>query len=273
MCPSSLQSKGYGQNKMISSLNLSISTIFRPFEKDGSLLNNKDELAAALRNINKVSDSEGESEIEDSDADENSENEDETETLENENLDETLENDDLSEDAADSVHSDSGEVKISQILEDDDEKDFVGEKVPTMTAVMENASTALSSDKNFRKTLSKYSNSDKISFLSALARKILTGTDAQRPLKMKSLFEYSVLLTLRNEIFDEEGKSIAPILFELAEKCPATAFSMTQMIKEFADKDRFKISKMENKFLPKLNNFKKNLSANRKSRRSNSSFI
>ena len=191
-----------------------------------------------MRNINKVSDSEGESEIEDSDAEENSDIEDENETLENENLDE---NDEISEDEADSVHSDSGEVKISQILEDEDEKDFVGEKVPTMTAVMENASTALSSDKNFRKTLSKYSNSDKISFLSALARKILTGTDAQRPLKMKSLFEYSVLLTLRNEIFDQDGKSIAPILFELAEKCPATAFSMTQIIKEFADKDRFKI--------------------------------
>ena len=204
-----------------------------------------------MRNINKVSDSEGESEIEDSDADGDSENEDEAETLENENLDETLENDEISEDEVDSIHSDSGEVKISQIVEDEDEKDFVGEKVPTMTAVMENASTALSSDKNFRKTLAKYSNSDKISFLSALARKILTGTDAQRPLKMKSLFEYSVLLTLRNEIFDEEGKSIAPILFELAEKCPATAFSMTQIIKEFADTDRFEILEIQNIFFPK----------------------
>ena len=130
-------------------------------------------------------------------------------------------------------------MKISKLTDEEEEKEYLGEKVPTMTAVMENASTALSSDKNFRKTLAKYSNSDKISFLSALARKILTGTDAQRPLKMKSLFEYSVLLTLRNEIYDKEGKSIAPVLFDLAEKCPATGFSMIQMIREFSDKESF----------------------------------
>ena len=69
-----------------------------------------------------------------------------------------------------------------------------------------------------------------------MAKKIISGTDKDRPLKLKSLFEYSILAVMRHEVFDEENCSIAPMLYDLATKSTFSGASVAQMLREFANK-------------------------------------
>ena len=198
--------------------------------KDGTLLNNKDELAAALRNIQKVdgSDDEEESDVDGEEPEILNGDDDEEEGEEEE---------DREEEDGEDESGDDEEKELDDIEEEADDEEPT-ERVPTMTAVLEKASTVLSSGKNFRKTLMEYPNKERIVFLSSLAKKIISGTDADRPLKMRSLFDYTVLAILRHEVFDESGTSIAPVLFDLAEKAkPDSGHSVSQMLREFANKE------------------------------------
>ena len=209
--------------------------------EDGTLLNHRDELSEALRNIKKT-DSDGESAEEESD-DESGDEEDES------GDEETPAGDDEMDEKSDEEGNETVESEefaaLAKIVDeesgDDGDADDV-EKLPPLTLALEKASSVLSSGRSFRKSLLSFTNKERIVFLTSLCRKIISGTDADRPVKLKSLFEYSVLAVMRHEVFDEEECSIAPVLYELAQKSPATGHTVAQMLREFANKVQVKLS-------------------------------
>ena len=48
----------------------------------------------------------------------------------------------------------------------------------------------------------------RISLVNSLCSKIVSGTDKDRQAKLKSIFEFGMFSIMRNDIYDNEGKSI-----------------------------------------------------------------
>ena len=270
--------------------------------ESGTLLNNREELSEALKNIRKC-DSDGE-EIEDEDDDEEgsedgedeSEDEDEDggqilnpvpkfdsdwEAEEHESGDgaEGGDDEDVSEDGSEGEDEPSAKKKKLNpmtIQDVDDEEEFDDDQdekektkepkrkkkklEPILTQVSQKGDSILSSYAKFRSALKKLEIGERITLVNSLCKKITSGTDADRQAKLRSLFQFSILSFMRNELHDSQGKSIgefsyslihgtcdpfaflsivnpilAPVLYTICEKCPTIGEIVIEVIKDFAD--------------------------------------
>ena len=74
-----------------------------------------------------------------------------------------------------------------------------------------------------------YNNAGRIKLLQQLAASTITGNEAARQARLLSLFQYTVLRIIKKEVFDENGESVMPILFDISEKCKACGGSVLQV--------------------------------------------
>ena len=176
----------------------------------GELINHREELSEALRNIRKT---ESDDEMEEED-------EDEYEESGEEGCSEEDESEDESQDG-------NARINIGEIAEEKDEAEK--EKLPTLLDAIDKSTEMLSSDKNFRKNLMSYNNAGRIKLLQQLAASTITGNEAERQARLLSLFQYTVLRIMKKEVFDENGESVMPILFDISEKCKACGGSVLQV--------------------------------------------
>ena len=228
--------------------------------ESGTLLNNREELSEALKNIRKC-DSDGE-EIEDEDDDDEEGSEDGEDESEDEDEDggqilnpvpkfdsdgeaeeqesgdgaEDGDNEDVSEDGSEGEDEPSAKKKklnpmsIQESVEDeeDDFDDVQDEKAtskepkrkkkklePILTQVSQKGDSILSSYAKFRAALKKLEIGERITLVNSLCKKITSGTDADRQAKLRSLFQFSILSFMRNEIHDSQGKSIGEFSYSL----------------------------------------------------------
>ncbi len=176
----------------------------------GELINHREELSEALRNIRKT---ESDDEMEDE--------EDESEESGDEDCSEEADSEDETQDA-------KTRVNIGEIAEEKDEAEK--EKLPTLLDAIDKSTEMLSSDKNFRKNLMSYNNAGRIKLLQQLAKSTITGNEAERQARLLSLFQYTVLRIIKKEVFDENGESVIPIMFDISEKCKACGGSVLQVL-------------------------------------------
>ena len=228
--------------------------------ESGTLLNNREELSEALKNIRKC-DSDGE-EIEDDGDEEDSEDDEDDDDDENEDEDEDGgqilnpvpkfdsdgeaeeqeggteggegESDDDGEDGSEGEEEPSAKKKklnpmTIQDVEDEDEfDDDQDEKAtteepkrkkkklePILTQVSQKGDSILSSYAKFRSALKKLEIGERITLVNSLCKKITSGTDADRQAKLRSLFQFSILSFMRNELHDSQGKSIGEFTYSL----------------------------------------------------------
>jgi len=220
----------------------------------GILLNNHDELSAALRNIRKT-DSDGE-EIEDDEEESEEEEGDEEESGDEENDGKILnpqptfdsdddqdddrenEEDDDEEDAESDAEPKSKKARVLEIEDEADEGEVAVKKssnklVPLLTMVSAKGDALLSSYGAFAKALNSRPDSDeKSQMVIGLCRKITTGTDADRPAKLRALFQFT-LLALMQGTLPPHGQ-LAPTLYTISEKCQATHDTISVLLAEFA---------------------------------------
>jgi hypothetical protein len=237
--------------------------------ESGTLLNNREELSQALKNIRKC-DSDGE-EIEDDDDEEDSDEESEDDDDEDEDGGEILnpvpkfdsdgeaeeqEDEDDAEDNGgdDSEGGDEGEneprskrKKLNPMTIQEDEDDFDEDQdkkepklkkkklEPILTQVSQKGDSILSSYAKFRSAIKKLEIRERITLVNSLCKKITSGTDADRQAKLRSLFQFSILSFMRNELHDIQEKSIVPVLYTICEKCPTIGEIIIEVIKDFAD--------------------------------------
>lgn len=133
-----------------------------------------------------------------------------------------------------SEDEEEAKVNIDEIAEETEESEK--EKLPTLLDAIDKSTEMLSSDKNFRKNLMTYNNAGRIKLLKQLAASTISGNEAERQARLLSLFQYTVLRIMKKEVFDENGESVMPILFDISEKCKACGGSVLQIVREFADK-------------------------------------
>ena len=227
--------------------------------ESGTLLNNREELSEALKNIRKcdsdgeeIDDDGDEEESEDDDDDDESEDEDggqilnpvpkfdsdgEAEEQESgaeggEGESEEGEGDD--EDGSEGEDEPSAKKKklnpmtIQDVEDEDDFDDDQDEKSttkepkrkkkklePILTQVSQKGDSILSSYAKFRSALKKLEIGERITLVNSLCKKITSGTDADRQAKLRSLFQFSILSLMRNELHDCQGKSIGEFTYSL----------------------------------------------------------
>ena len=222
--------------------------------ESGTLLNNREELSEALKNIRKCDsdgeeiddddESEDDGEDEGSDEDESEDNEDGGEILnpipkfdsdgeaeEGAEAEDEGEDDDEDDDEDGSEGEDEPKAKKKKLnpmtiqdVEDDedafgadeDEPEDKSEEPkrkkkklePILTQVSQKGDSILSSYAKFRSALKKLEIGERITLVNSLCKKITSGTDADRQAKLRSLFQFSILSFMRNELYDVQGKSI-----------------------------------------------------------------
>ena len=228
--------------------------------ESGTLLNNREELSEALKNIRKC-DSDGEEIEEDDDEEDSEDGEDEESEDEDEGEGQILnpvpkfdsdgeaeEKESIDSDGAEGGEGDDDEdgsegedepsakkkklnpMSIQESVEDeeDDFDDTQDGKAaskepkrkkkklePILTQVSQKGDSILSSYAKFRSALKKLEIGERITLVNSLCKKITSGTDADRQAKLRSLFQFSILSFMRNELHDSQGKSIGELTYSL----------------------------------------------------------
>ena len=212
--------------------------------ESGTLLNNREELSEALKNIRKC-DSDGEEIEEDDDEDDEDEEDEESDEDESEGgeilnpvpkfdsdgeaeeQEDGPEDEESDEDGSEVDEEPSAKKKklnpmaIEDIEDEEEEPEDFDEEIkskepkrkkkklePILTQVSQKGDSILSSYAKFRSALKKLEIGERITLVNSLCKKITSGTDADRQAKLRSLFQFSILSFMRNELYDSQGKSI-----------------------------------------------------------------